>query len=104
MVFTCIRKGINTSTHMLCIISVSILYSKWFPWELGYGYDRTTQGVLTLKGITESQLPDYLKTTNITRGAKSLSVFMQSILGHYTPIVENYSKVFHSLDDILDWN
>lgn len=103
-VVSCIKKGINISTHMLCIISVNTLDSKWVPWELGYGYDKTTQSVLTLKGIVDNQLPDYLKTTNILRGTKTLNTFIQNVSGHPYLIIENYTKPMHTLDNILDWS
>lgn len=103
-VVDCIKKGINMSTHMLCIISINTLDSKWVPWELGYGNDKTSQGVLTLKGINHTQLPDYLKTTNIIRGTKSLNVFIQNITGNINVILESHSKAIHPLDTVLDWN
>lgn len=103
-IVSCIKKGINVSTHMLCIISFSTLDSKWVPWELGYGYDKTIQGVLTLKGISENQLPDYLKTTNILRGTKSLNVFIQNVSGSSSLMMESHTKSMHSLDSVLDWN
>lgn len=103
-IVNCIKRGINTSSHMLCIISINTLDSKWVPWELGYGYDKTSQGVLTLKGINENQLPDYLKTTNIIRGTKSLNSFIQNIADNYSMILESHTKSLHSLDSVLDWN
>ena len=38
-VVSAIKKGINNSTHMLCLISKNTLFSKWVPFEVGYGYD-----------------------------------------------------------------
>jgi hypothetical protein len=48
-----IRKGINNSSHMLVVVSPNTIYSSWVPWEIGYGYDNTQLGVLTLKGIKD---------------------------------------------------
>jgi hypothetical protein len=53
-VVNAIKKGINNSTHMLCLISQNTLYSKWVPFEVGYGYDKTDLATLTLKGIKNS--------------------------------------------------
>ncbi|HBY69330.1 MAG TPA: hypothetical protein DEG69_17215, partial [Flavobacteriaceae bacterium] len=64
-VVSCIRKGINNSSHMLCVLSSQTIYSKWVPWEIGYGYDKTDLGAITLKGIANSSLPDYLKTVKL---------------------------------------
>ena len=102
-VVDCIKKGINMSTHMLCIISVNTLDSKWVPWELGYGHEKTSQGILTLKGINDNELPDYLKTTKIVRGTKSLNIFLQNISVGNNLVLENHVSV-NSLDDVLDWN
>ena len=38
---------------MLCLLSQNALDSKWIPWEVGYGYDRTTVVGLTLKANLE---------------------------------------------------
>jgi hypothetical protein len=104
-----IRKGINNSTHMLCVISPNTLFSKWVPWELGYGHDKTDIGILTLKGIAETDLPDYIKTAQIIRGTKSLNEFIEELTGLPQLILEsrNFSKshnsMNHPLDNILDW-
>lgn len=102
-VVKCIKKGINISSHMLCIISLSAMDSKWIPWELGYGNEKTIQGVLTLKGIKDEQLPHYLKTVDIIRGTKSLNIFIKNISGMSSLILESHSAPIHSLDTILDW-
>jgi len=38
---------------MLVVVSPNTIYSNWVPWEVGYGYDNTHLGVLTLKGIED---------------------------------------------------
>ena len=109
-VVRCIRKGINNSSHMLCVISPNTVYSKWVPWEIGYGYDKTTIGALTLKGITEELLPDYIKTVTVVRGTKSLNSYLSRIADKSEPLMEAYNYVSkhtlgnHVLDEVLDWN
>jgi len=76
-VVAAIKKGINTSTHMLCVISPSTLNSKWVPFEVGYGYDRTDLKTLTLKGIKNSDLPDYIKTKPIIRDIYDINKFLE---------------------------
>lgn len=107
----CIRKGIKSSSHMLVVISPNTINSKWVPWEVGYGYENTDLGVLTLKGIKDEGLPDYLKTTKqIIRGTESLNIYLANITGKTVPsmesaaLIERYSKSNHPLDDYLDWN
>ena len=60
-----ILKGVNYSTHMLCVVSPNTLDSKWVPFEIGFGYDKTQLGVLLLKGIKKEQLPDYIRAVDL---------------------------------------
>jgi hypothetical protein len=105
-----IRKGINNSSHMLVVVSPNTIYSSWVPWEIGYGYDNTQLGVLTLKGIKDESLPDYLKTSPIIRGTKSLNEYIAKITNNTQSIMENRDLVkshtmsAHPLDNYLDWN
>lgn len=108
-VVRCIKKGINNSTHMLCVISPNTLDSKWVPWEIGYGYDKTTLGALTLKGISEPLLPDYIKTVPVVRGTKSLNQYISNVTGYKEPYLKMYNYIKknnisgHSLDTVLNW-
>ncbi|WP_103027208.1 toll/interleukin-1 receptor domain-containing protein [Salinibacter altiplanensis] len=68
-----ITDGINMSTHMLCVVSPQTVDSYWVPFEVGYGYEQTDLGILTLKGIWDSDLPDYMKVMDIVRGIRSLN-------------------------------
>jgi hypothetical protein len=52
---------------MLVVISPSTIVSKWVPFEIGYGYDKTDLSVLCLKGIPKGGLPEYIRTANIIR-------------------------------------
>lgn len=105
-----IKKGIRMSSHMLCVISKNTLYSKWVPWEIGYGNDKTIQGAITIKGITSTELPDYLKTVHMVRGIKSLNELIIQITGQSEYILENqsriktYSSFYHPLSTILENN
>lgn len=105
-----IRKGIQQSSHMLCVISPNTLHSKWVPWEVGYGYDKTTLAALTLKGITDGQLPEYLKTVQLVRGTKTLNDYISNLAGEYkekmfsSKRLINESTGAHPLDNYLDWN
>ena len=95
---------------MLVIVSPNTLYSMWVPWEVGYGYDSIDLGVLTLKGIKDEDLPDYLKTTLIIRGTKSLNIYLAKITRGIQSLMESiemikaHTIVGHPLDSYLDWN
>jgi len=105
-----IRKGINNSSHMLAIVSPSTINSQWVPWEVGYGFDNSILNVLTLKGLNDSQLPDYLKTANIIRGTKSLNKYLSQITGSLESLMESSYLIKsssisnHPLDNYLDWS
>lgn len=105
-----IKKGIQQSTHMLCVISPNTLYSKWVPWEIGYGYDKTQVAALTLKGIQNEQLPDYLKTVTLIRGTRTLNDYISNLTGEYkekmfsSNRIINESTMSHPLDNYLDWS
>lgn len=105
-----IRTGINNSSHMLVVVSPNTMYSSWVPWEVGYGYETTSLGVLTLKGIKDENLPDYLKTTLIIRGTKSLNEYLSKITGRIQSLMESLDLIkshtmgTHPLDNYLDWN
>jgi hypothetical protein len=103
-----IKKGINESSHMLVIVSPNTINSSWVPWEIGYGYDKTSLYVLTLKGIPDYNLPDYLKTTNIIRGTKTLNEFLANISNSSTlqlegrNLIKSFNAFNNPLNDYLD--
>ena len=104
-----IRDGVNFSTHMICVLSRNTIKSYWVPFEIGYGYDRVILGILTLKGIEDSELPEYMKTTSILRGASSLDQFLLKLskerkdyFGGRT--VARSTSLSHPLARVLDWN
>lgn len=105
-----IKKGINKSSHMLCVLSPNTLLSKWVPWEIGYGYDKTNISALTLKGITDVQLPEYVKTVPIIRGTRTLNDYISGIKGDdkvrmfNSGLLLEHNKTAHPLDNYLDWS
>ena len=104
-----IKNGINQSTHMLCVISPKTLYSKWVPFEVGYGYDKTNLLTLTLKGIKDSDLPDYIRVAPIIRITSDLDKFA-GISQHITKNANegwayslfNFTDLSHPLDNVMD--
>jgi hypothetical protein len=104
-----IQEGIDFSTHMICVVSPKTVKSYWVPFEVGYGYSRITLGVLTLKGIEDGMLPEYMKTTSVIRGTKSLNRFIAELLGQPRDSLESRaslkaSAANHPLERVLDWN
>jgi len=72
-VTSAICRGINNSSHMLVLISPHTIDSKWVPFEVGYGYDKTDLAVLTLKGIPKGTLPGYVRTAPVVRDIDDLN-------------------------------
>jgi hypothetical protein len=93
---------------MLCIISPNTLSSKWVPFEVGYGYDRTDLATLTLKGIKSSDLPDYIKTKPIIRDIYDINRFIKNNGNQYKMILEtktlsnDYKSSLHPLYAVMD--
>ena len=105
-VVTAIKKGINSSTHMLCVVSPNTLYSQWVPFEVGYGYDQTNLTTLTLKGIKKTDLPDYIKTKPIIRDIYDINKFVEK--NGYGLILESktfsndHKSSYHPLSSVMD--
>lgn len=104
-----IRKGINLSTHMLCVISPRTLTSSWVPFEVGYGFDKTKLGVLTLKGISKSNLPDYVKTAKfIVRDIYDVNQLVSDVRNikeewlMENRAIKNFSASAHPLSNYMD--
>lgn len=105
-----IKDGLNHSSHLLVLLSQNALQSKWIPWEVGYAYDTKTIISLTLKEISNYELPEYLQITRIIRGTNSLNELISEILGNPQFTLTYETKAFaastpnHPLDSVLDWN
>lgn len=105
-----IKKGIQRSTHMLCVLSQNALQSKWMPWEIGYGYDRLHVAGITVKEISKNVLPEYLQIVPVLRGTRSLNSYIASTIGRLEGTLINEQKIYsatmmnHPLDNVLDWN
>ena len=105
-VVNAIKKGINNSSHMLCIISPNTIFSKWVPFEVGFGYDKTDLATLTLKGIKNSDLPDYITVAPIIRDIDDLNNFINKKFSKKR-LFENktfsdYSSYSHPLRNVMD--
>lgn len=91
-VTNCILKGITNSNYMLCVVSPHTLSSTWVPFEVGYGFEKTQLGILTLKGITKANLPHYAQTARfIVDAIPTLNAFLQA-----RPTVINESNTLTS--------
>jgi len=73
LVTKAILDGINNSSHMLVLVSSNTLNSRWVPFEVGYGYDKTDVRALTLAGIPKGTLPEYLRSVDVIRDIDDLN-------------------------------
>ena len=104
-VVSAIKTGIDNSTHMLCLISKNTLYSKWVPFEVGYGYDKTDLATVTLKGISNLELPDYIKVAPIIRSTNDLDMFVEKYGNKYALERRGFSEYksdSHPLNNVMD--
>ena len=102
-VVSAIKRGIDFSKYMLCVVSSNTLASSWVPWEVGYGYDKTELAILTLKGIDDNSLPEYLRASYVKRNFFGLSQFINRIRPSVITEGEiRYFSASNPLYDILD--
>lgn len=107
-----LENGLNSCTHIMCLVSQETVKSWWVPYEIGYAKKgQKTISTLTLKG-TET-LPSYLKIGKIIRGTKTLNSYLESIAKQIRKslLLESASESLishtaspHPLDQYLDWN
>ena len=90
---------------MLCLVSKNTLFSTWVPFEVGYGYDKTDLATITLKGIRNSELPDYIKVAPIIRDIYDLNKFIEKYGNKYileTKKYSEYNSILHPLSNVMD--
>ncbi len=103
-VVSAIKRGIDYSEYMLCLISKNTIASTWVPWEVGYGYDKTKLAVLTLKGILTSELPEYLRSSNVIKIIRGYTSFRDNIMNNHSLNESAFEKFdfMHPLYNVLD--
>jgi len=92
-----IEKGINTSTHILSILSEKTKDSWWVPYEIGYGKKGGKKlATMPLKNLPEKDIPSYIKVTHYITGISSLNNFLKQIILEYSG---QYLKLFDKYQD-----
>jgi hypothetical protein len=75
-----IQKGIEKSTHILCILSDKTKDSWWVPFEIGYGKKSSVSlSTLSLKDV--QRLPAYLQIIENIGGIGHLQMFINRLSG-----------------------
>lgn len=76
-----IKKGLECSTHLLCLVSDKTRLSWWVPFEIGYAEKKNVDiAVVQLKNIDD--IPSYLKVKRKIRSKKELFEYCSSIVPH----------------------
>lgn len=93
-VTACIEKGIEESSHILCLVSDKTRKSWWVPYELGYGKS-SQKDLCIIKRKGSEKLPDYLAIEKqVTRGIE-LDNYLNKIHREYGRVL-NENKIFDS--------
>ena len=80
-----IKRGIGTSSHLLCLVSDKTHLSWWVPYEVGVAGEHGKHiATLKLKGVED--IPSFLKTEKVL---KSIQEFFD-----YTKTLEAYGGMF----------
>jgi hypothetical protein len=99
-------KGINNSSHMIVLVSNDTMKSRWVPFEIGFGYEKTFLFTLCLKGIPKGALPEYLQTTTIIRDIYDLNRIIPSFTGKSFELLKSQNLILeHSsnpLRNVMD--
>lgn len=83
----CIEKGIESSTHLMCIVSERTVKSWWVPYEIGFG-KKSKKGISTLTHKNIVTIPEYLQIGQLIRGIRGLNAYIESIK---SDIVKSYN-------------
>lgn len=83
-----IQKGIEESSHIMCLLSPQTVGSWWVPYEIGFGEKADKKiSSLKLKSLSDNSIPSYIKVRKCLRNIRDLNNYLEEILYSYT----NYS-------------
>lgn len=100
--------GINNSSHMLAVVSPNTIDSRWVPFEVGYGYDKTVLAVLTLKGRPKGGLPGYVRIAPVIRDIDDLNRFIARLKGtnmdvlFSSQLLQKHDLYYHPVKSVMD--
>lgn len=86
----CIENALNTSTHILVLVTENTRQSWWVPYEVGYAKNGEKEIASILKKEVE-EFPDYLKIEKTMRGFNDLVVYIYEICG-LQPVLESINE------------
>lgn len=84
LITECIQKGLQESTHIMCILSETTISSWWVPYEIGYGENLAREIVsIKLANLREENVPSYLKIRSCLNGWMDLEIYLDNIIRKY---------------------
>lgn len=86
-IVACIEDGLNTSTHILVLVTEHTRMSWWVPYETGYA-KRGKKNIASLLLRKANEFPDYLKIETTLKGFRELTGYLDN-LPILTPIMES---------------
>lgn len=86
-IVACIEDGLNTSTHILVLVTDNTRMSWWVPYETGYA-KKGDKGIASLLLKKADDFPDYLKIEKTLSGFEDLTAYLET-LPKLAPIVES---------------
>lgn len=94
-----IEKGLDTSTHILCLISNRTNISWWVPYEIGFA-KKSSMHIASIKLKTADDLPSFLKIEQQIYSIYQFNDYLKSIKDSSQRLNEEYST--HPLITYMD--
>jgi len=97
-----IKRGLDYSTHLLCLISDKTKLSWWVPYEIGYA-DRQSIDVSVLKLKDVDDIPSYLKIKRTLYNKEDFLRYISALGPYGSLFAEKGYRYFSARNDgILD--
>ncbi len=84
-----IKRAIEVSDKMLCIISPSTINSWWVPYEIGYG-DSKKLSIASVKIVDSISMPSFLQIQKCIHDVEGLKIFLKENITEDIPLMERY--------------
>ncbi len=102
MITQFIEKGLEQSTHIMCLVSKSTVQSWWVPYEVGFS-KRAHKEISTLALKDAEYLPEYLSIGTILLGIKSLNEYLQKVANSKSLTGSHYHAIYAKLMSYTEW-
>lgn len=97
-----IEKGINNSSHVMCILTENTKDSWWVPFEIGFGKNAAKKLLtMPIKSLPINKIPSYIKITDHVLGINALNSYLKKILHDYNKeSIKSFGKYENSSYDL----